>query len=298
MVVTDALLKRARALLTNDGAPPFGGPAGDAKEAPKSYPRGSGYMLVCGPEVVNQISNPSVSYGTFVTTATHTDPSQLVTGEVAKWINYRIVESNFIPRFTRLGNTTEANASGSGFGVTGLTVTASLVGGLATGTYFYKVTRKNLLRGFEEEISIAHSTATGGANGRFAFVLPSTAGFVYNIYFDKTSGGGTNADSNLGLVHENAPAGATRNVDAIAGAATAAPPQNINSAVSLVHPIFIVAQSALAWCGFYKTRMLMSGTGATKDDPLAQRRTLGYKFFGKAVIKDQTRLLRLEVADA
>jgi N4-gp56 family major capsid protein len=299
MVVTDALLKRARALLTNDGAPPFGGPAGDAKEASKSYPRGSGYMLVCGPEVVNQISNPSVSYGTFVTTATHSDPSQLVTGEVAKWINFRIVESNFIPRFTRLGNTTEANASGSGFGVTGLTVTAAASGGsLTNGTYFYKVTRKNLLRGFEEEISIAHSTASGGGTASYTFVLPSTAGFVYNIYFDKTAGGGTNADSNLGLAFENAPAGATRVVTAIAGAATAAPPQSINNNVSLVHPIFIVAQSALAWCGFYKTRMLMSTTGATKDDPLAQRRTLGYKFFGKAVIKDQTRLLRLEVADA
>lgn len=42
----------------------------------------------------------------------------------------------------------------------------------------------------------------------------------------------------------------------------------------------------------------MSGTGATNTDPLAQRRTVGYKFFGKSVIKDQTRLLRVELASA
>jgi hypothetical protein len=63
-----------------------------------------------------------------------------------------------------------------------------------------------------------------------------------------------------------------------------------------IHPVFIVGEAALSWAGFYKSKVLMSPTGATKDDPLAQRRTVGYKFFGKAVIKDQTRLLRLEVA--
>jgi hypothetical protein len=63
-------------------------------------------------------------------------------------------------------------------------------------------------------------------------------------------------------------------------------------------PLVNACLSALAWAGFYKPRMMMSPNTATKDDPLAQKRTIGYKFFGKAVIKDQTRLLRLEVADA
>lgn len=302
MTISDGLLKDARAQLANDGAPAYGAPAGDAKEVSTGFARGNGYILVCGPEIVNDISSPSVSYGTFVSYANFNASEKLVTGEVGKWINFRVLETNFIPRFTRLGNTTVANASGSGFGVTGLTVTASLTGGLANGTYFYKVTRKDLLRGFEETISIAHSTATGGASGRLAFVMPSTSGFVYNIYFDKTSGGGTAADSNLGLVASNVAASSTTNVDAVAGASAAAPPGSVGSSsitdVSLIHPVFIVAQAALAWCGFYKPKMMMSPNTATKDDPLAQKRTVGYKFFGKAVIKDQTRLLRLEVVNA
>jgi hypothetical protein len=49
---------------------------------------------------------------------------------------------------------------------------------------------------------------------------------------------------------------------------------------------------------FYDTKFIRSAPGATDADPLAQRKTIGYKFFGKSVIKDQTRLVRLEVASA
>lgn len=299
MIISDGLLKDARATLTNAGAPPFGGPAGDAQNSSKGYARGSGYILVCGPEVVNDIMTPSVNYGSFVNIAAFTDPGLLLTGEVGKWLNFRVVESNFIPRFTRLGNTTVAASGAAAMGLTGLTVTGSSgPGGLANGTYYWKLTRKDLQRGFEEVISIAHTTATGGASGRIQFALPSTAGYVYNVYFDKTSGGGTSADSNLGLVAQNQVASATVNVDAVAGASTAQPPANIENTVSLVHPVFIVAQEALAWVGFYNTKILMSPATATKDDPLAQKRTIGYKYFGKSVIKDQTRLLRLEVCSS
>jgi N4-gp56 family major capsid protein len=116
------------------------------------------------------------------------------------------------------------------------------------------------------------------------------------VYFDKTSASTT--DAGLGLVAQNAAAGTTVTVTAVAGASAAQPPANIENTVSLVHPVFIVAQEALAWVGFYNTKILMSPATATKDDPLAQRRTIGYKYFGKSVIKDQTRLLRLEVCSS
>lgn len=300
MTISDGLLKDARAQLANDGAPPFGGPAGDAKDATKGYPRGSGYILVCGPEVVNDIMNPSTSFGTFVSVAVYNDPGMLLTAEVGKWLNFRILESNFIPRFTRLGNTTTIVNTGTDAGITGLLVTAVDGGGSLTSatSFAWKITRKDLLRGFEEAISIIHTTtsAAAGNDESFTFALPSTAGYVYNVYFDKTSASTT--DAGLGLVAQNQAAGTTVTVTAVAGSSAAQPPANINNAVSLVHPCFIVAQEALAWAGFYKTRILMSPDSATKDDPLAQKRTIGYKFFGKAVIKDQTRLLRLEVCSS
>lgn len=302
MTISDGLLKDARAQLANDGAPAYGSPAGDAKEVASGFSRGQGYILVCGPEIVNDISSPSVSYGTFVSYANFNDSSKLLTAEVGKWLNFRVLETNFIPRFTRLGNTTIANASGSGFGVTGLTVTAVDGGGSLTSatSYAYKVTRKDLLRGFEEAISIIHTTtsAAAGNNESFTFALPSTVGYVYNVYFDKTSASTT--DAGLGLVSANNAASSTVTVTAVATGAQ--PPGSVgsstNTTISLIHPVFIVAQSALAWCGFYKPKMMLSPNTATKDDPLAQKRTIGYKFFGKAVIKDQTRLLRLEVANA
>lgn len=301
MTISDGLLKDARAQLANDGAPAYGSPAGDAKEVASGFSRGQGYILVCGPEIVNDISSPSVSYGTFVSYANFNDSTKLLTAEVGKWLNFRVLETNFIPRFTRLGNTTIANASGSGFGVTGLTVTMSGPGAgtLANATtYAYKVTRKDLLRGFEEAISIIHTTATAAASSTCTFVLPSTVGYVYNVYFDKTSASTT--DAGLGLVSANNAASSTVAVTAVATGAQ--PPGSVgsstNTTISLIHPVFIVAQSALAWCGFYKPKMMLSPNTATKDDPLAQKRTIGYKFFGKAVIKDQTRLLRLEVANA
>jgi hypothetical protein len=162
------------------------------------------------------------------------------------------------------------------------------------------VTRKDVLRGFEEAISIIHTTTSTstGDNESFTFAMPATAGFVYNVYFDKTSASTT--DAGLGLSFSNVAAGATATVIAVAATAAAQPPQDIGTStdVTLVHPVFLVAQSALAWVGFYKPKMMLSPATATKDDPLAQKRTIGYKYFGKAVIKDQTRLLRLEVVNA
>lgn len=301
MTISDGLLKDARAQLANDGAPAYGSPAGDAKEVATGFSRGQGYILVCGPEVVNDISSPSVSYGTFVSYANFNDSTKLLTSEVGKWLNFRVLETNFIPRFTRLGNTTIAVASAADMGLTGFSITSANLGSLANSTsYAWKVTRKDLLRGFEEAISIIHTTSTGAADESFNFVMPSTAGYVYNIYFDKTSASTT--DAGLSLVAENVAASSTTNVAAVGGASAAQPPGSVgsstNTTVSLIHPVFIVAQAALAWAGFYKPRMMMSPNTATKDDPLAQKRTIGYKFFGKAVIKDQTRLLRLEVVNA
>lgn len=300
MTISDGLLKDARAQLANDGAPAYGSPAGDAKEVATGFSRGQGYILVCGPEIVNDISSPSISYGTFVSYANFNDSSKLLTAEIGKWLNFRVLETNFIPRFTRLGNTTTAVVSTGTMGLTGFVITAVATGGAlpATTSYAWKIVRKSLVRGFSEDISIIHTTTSAGGVGinSFTFAMPSTAGYVYDIYFDKTSASST--DAGLGLAVSNVAAGATGTVTAVATGAQ--PPQDIgtDTNVTLVHPIFIVAQSALAWCGFYKPKMLMSPNTATKDDPLAQKRTIGYKFFGKAVIKDQTRLLRLEVVGA
>lgn len=298
MKISDTVLGKARVTLVNAGAPPRGGPSKDAKQVAASgnFANGLNYVAICGPEVIQDVMSPSTSFGTFAAAATYNNAKQLYSSEVGTWLGFRFVETNFIPKLVRLGNATVAAAEGSDVGgITGLTldVQNGASGALASSTTFYwQVTRKDLLRGFEEAISIVHSTATGVGDDAFVFTMPSTAGFVYNVYFGTTA-------TNLKLHAQNVAASGVTTVNSVpaTGASYVIPLQATGSGdPSALHPVFIVAESALAWCGFYKAKMLVSPNGATKDDPLAQRRTIGFKFFGKAVIKDQDRLLRLEVA--
>lgn len=300
MKISDTALGKARVTLVNDGAPPRGGPSKDARQVATSgnFANGLNYVAICGPEVIQDVLQPSTSFGTFVAAATYNNAKQLYQSEVGTWLGFRFVETNFIPKLVTLGNAAVAAAAGADAGgITGLTTAVSNgAGSLSVGTtYYWQVTRKDLLRGFEEAISIVHSTATGGSDDTFAFTMPSTSGYVYNVYFGSSS-------TNLKLHAENVAASGVSTVLTVpaSGDAYVAPlrASGDGSDPASVHPVFIVAEGALAWCGFYKAKFMMSPTGATKDDPLAQRRTVGFKFFGKAVIKDQDRLLRLEVASA
>jgi N4-gp56 family major capsid protein len=298
MRISDAVIGQIRVTLVSAGAPPRGGPSGDARQTATSgnFQNGLNYVAIAGPQVIQDVMSPATSFGTWVSAATYNNAKQLYAAEAGTWLGVRFVETNFIPRFVLFGNTTTAAAVGANAGGTGATLSVGS-GTLANATYFWKMTRKDLLRGFEEFISIEHSTATAAASSSLQFVLSATAGFVYNIYLGASTG-----DANLRLAVQNAAAGSTNNITAVPGSLVT-PPASLRNVLdgndpSALHPVFVVAEAAVSWVGFYKPRFLMSPTGATKDDPLAQRRTTGYKFFGKTVIKDQTRLLRVELASA
>jgi N4-gp56 family major capsid protein len=304
MTISDTIIQKVRITMVNAGAPPRGSSSGDAKAVATSgtYLGTSNYVAVSGPEVLGDVMRPSNSFGTWAAVATYNNAKATYASEVGTWQNVRFVETNFIPKFVLLGGTTTAVVTTNAFGTNTPTVTSAAAGGVLTnGTYFFKVTRKDLLRGFEESISIPHSMASGGGTAQFTFNFTGlTAGFVYNIYFDTVLGGGTGTDATLKLAGTgNVAVGASPIVTNVGTGATA--PANLRNVLdgadpASINPVFVVAEAALAWAGFYKSKIMMSPTGATKDDPLGQRRTVGYKFFGKAVIKDQTRLLRLELA--
>ena len=301
MRLNETVLHNAKVTLSLAGAPPIGGPSGDARVVKTgSYLNGNDYLAICGPEVCADLMQPAVNLGTFVSQALYANQKNLYNNEVGKWLGFRFVESNFLPRFGLFGNTTTAVTLGADFGTGTPVCNVITSGGNFNGTIFFKITRKNVLRGFEEDISIAHTVATGGASRQLTFAFPSTAGFVYNVYVDTTATGGAGADSGMRLVAENVAPGATTTVSA-APTVGRFPPDNINITANAlpiprIHPVFLVAQSALAWVGFYDAKFYTTGTGAEKSDPLAQKRTVGWKFFGKTVIKDQDRLLRLELA--
>lgn len=317
MTMSDTILHQARITLGSPqsgagGAPPRFGPSNmkenaTGQAATGSLLGGSHYLAVCGMQVSADIMKMAASTGLWSSVAQYQNAKAIYNGEVGTYLGFRWVETNFIPEFRRLGNTTAAvsSAASNGGGITGFTITAvnSPSGGTlkSSTTYYWKVTRKNLLRGFEEAISIAHSTATAatGDDEAFDFAFPATAGYVYNLYFDKTVDGGAGTDATLGLVEENIAAGATVRVLTEATSSTTAPANNNTTGpVDAVFPVYLIGDGWLGWVGLQDLRTYVTGDGATKDDPLAQRSTIGYKFMAKAIILNQLHGLRLEVASA
>lgn len=226
MKISNTVIGQVRVTMVNNGAPPRGGPSGDARQTATSgnFQNGLNYVAIAGPQVIQDVMDPATSFGTWVSAATYNNARQLYAAEIGTWLGIRFVETNFIPKFVLLGGTTAAASAGSDAGgITGLTLAVG-VGSLSSATYYWKVTRKDLLRGFEEALSIEHSTATGAASTSLSFTMPSTAGYVYNIYLGSSTG-----DSNLKLAVSNAAASSVNNVTAVSSSTTTAPASLRNS---------------------------------------------------------------------
>lgn len=305
MKMSDALLTRAVVQLSDAGAPPRNGPSGVRVESSGDLRQGNAYAAVAGPHVIGEIRQPGTVLGSWVSVAMYNKPGDLYNAEVGTWLGVRFIETNFIPKFTLLGNGTTVVASGGSGGITGLVVTAVDGGGSLNGSstvYFWKVTRKDLLRGFEEAISIAHSTtstAAGTNNDSFTFTLPSTIGFVYNVYFDTVQGGGTGTDATLGRTHQNQAAGVTATVTAVPSATNTAPANIVSDgSVTTIHPVYIHAAETCNWVGLQNLEFMQTPDSPFYGNLLKQNRWFSYKFMAKTMVRDQTRLLRLEVASS
>jgi N4-gp56 family major capsid protein len=314
MTITDKIIHKATLTLENAGAPPRDGP-GNMKEQAAAGPlsgsiRGSGnYVGVTGGEIVRDIETTAVASGMWTAYHQYQDKQDLYNGEVGTYLGVRWVGSNFLPKFTRLGNKTTAAALGADAGgITGLTT--AMVDGTAAGivsatAYKWKVTRKDLTRGFEEAISAVHTTAAGGAgdNDGISFTFPNVTsptggGYVYNLYF--SDAGNTGTDAHLFLVAQNVAASGVYVVNALPTTGANPPPSNRVSGGDAtdpdnIYPCWLLGQQWLAWVGLQDLQVLTTGGAPDKADPLGQRSTIGYKFFAKACILDQTRGLRLEL---
>lgn len=304
MVLDDTVLAKAVNTMKDNGVPTRDGPAQeDAKQtAASGNIMGNGhYVAITDPQVLSEIQKPSTSFNTFAAVATYNKAQATYNYEVGIWKGVRWVETNFIPKFRILGGTTAAVVSGNAFGTNTPVVTAVGTGGTLTSatTYFYKVTRKSKLRGFEEDISIAHSTSSGGAGNDESFTFNFsglTAGYVYNLYFDSVQAGGTGTDATLFRHTANIEVGTTVTVTAVVASGTN-PPDNVNTTgTPVIHLVYIHGAESCSWVGLQDLKVMMSKDEATTDDPLQQRRTLGWKFMGKSIIRTQEFMLRLEVA--
>jgi len=296
--LTDAVIQRARISMADAGAPAREGPSEELVKGNEKGGRALGaaaYVAVCGPQVMGDVIAQASSTGSWSSVAIYQNAKALYTAEVGTWLGVRFVETNFIPKFNLLGNSTAAVSSGGSAGITGMVITAVDGGGSLTSatTYYFKITRKSLLRGFEEDISIEHSmsSASTANNESFTFAFPSTAGYVYNLYFGSATG-----DSNLKLHSQNNAAGTTATVTAVPSSTTTAP-ANPPSSGATVHPVYVHAAESCKWVGLQDLKTYITG-GTDSSNPLAQYRKVGYKFMAKTLVPDSTRLLRIEVCSA
>lgn len=310
MKMSDSVIEKAYVTLVDGGAPKRGSLKGDddymeGGESSSSIQPSAHFVAIAGPQVMADIRS-FATLGSWLDVAMYNSVQKIYNAEVGIWRGMRWIESNFIPKFNTLGNTTAAVASGASGGITGLVVTAVDGGGSLNSatTFYWKVTRISLTRGFEEDISIAHSTASAAAGNdeSFTFALPSTAGYVYNVYFDNVATGGTGIDAELSKVNSTpAAAGSTVTVTANPSASGTHPPAATAAATATaktVHPVYIHGDESCAYVGMQDLKMMVSPDGPTTANPLGLRKTLGYKFMGKTVILNQSFMIRVEVASA
>lgn len=258
-----SVFDRARANMNTLGVPGYSGDL---------------FAALVGPEVESDILADPSAVTSFSAAQLNNGKENLEMGKVGKWRGIELYRSNFVPRFNQI------------IGAVAAPVAAA--GGALTGTVYHKVTRKNLARGFEEDIQLQASTAMG-ANTQLTFTAPATAGYVYNVYAGSLTG-----DANLFLARENLPPSTTFVLTTLPTSGQNAP---ATPAVGVtVHPVYIFAKDGLDWVEL--TELAMKGSitpaGATDSDPLSQRRKVGTKYMAKAGIRDNDRVKRIEVASA
>ena len=253
---------------------------------------------------------------TFIESAKFQNLEPLTTGEFGEWQGVRWQESNFIPSYKRhsaeLYTTigyTEAVPSGD---------TA-----IANTTHYCAVTAFDSA-GFESIFTVLDngtSTMTGTSSGSddvIKFVLPAlgtstdsgvetptashkfdTGPVAYNIY------AGT-ALATMTLQATNLPAGSyylcsastLGSINHIVYSTTGAvcpvqPPTGVT-----VHNLFIFGNEWFSVCEIDGIKTMLTPSGAQKGDELAQRRSVGWKFFAKALITNQNFGIRIESASA
>lgn len=307
MKANDDAIGKAYVTLGDAGAQPRGSMGGvdNYEKAGVSKPSQlvgpNAYLGICGVQIAQDIRRAAMAYGTWAAARTFNDEGALNKNFVGQWNGINFVETNFIPKYKLLGNTTVAVVTTASFGTNTPTITSATTGGTLTDatTYNWKVTAKDLTRGFEENISIEHTTATGSSanTNKFTYDFTGcTAGYVFNVYFGSATG-----DANLKqFATTNIAVGATAVVGAVPGTSITAPQSLRNSLdgsdPTTIHVLYLHGEESCIWSELQDLQFMVIENKPAPGNLLGLNQWVSYKFLGKSMIANQSFLLRCEFA--
>lgn len=307
MKASDDVIGKAYVTLGDAGAQPRGAPGAvdnyDKADTgkPSTLVGPQAYLGICGMQITQDVRRAAMAYGTWAAVGTYNSAQDVRMNVVGLWNGIRWVETNFIPKYQRLGSATVAVTTTNSFGTNTPTITSASTGGTLTdgATYYWKITAKDLTRGFEEYISIEHTTAaTSSANTNkftFDFAL-CTAGYVFNVYFGSATG-----DSNLKQFSTtNIAVGSTAVVTAVPSSTTTAPASlrasGDGSDPSYIHVLYLHGEESCIWSELQDLEFMVVENKPAPGNLLGLNQWVSYKFLGKAMRCNESFMLRCEFA--
>jgi N4-gp56 family major capsid protein len=287
-------ITRATAILETLGAPRYNGDemtdtrldanAGGqrASDNPRGMPHYTAVLHTLA--VADMRENPTINQAW-----TFSDINRLYNYELGEWGGIRFCRSNLVPTFT---------------GVTAITGTAGTVGSLATNAnYFIQVTAQDTQNQYESRIyGVSGAINVTGPNGSISVVLPTVAGFTFNVYINA----GANTPVNLGVCAAGPTVGPfAGQATQLAGGQTViitgiglpqVPPAAPANGIT-VYPCFIFGRGAYGQVILDNVRFTYL-KDADKADALNQLRIVGWKAFYGTLLENVQFFMRIESTSA
>lgn len=291
-VIDPHTVNRTVAAMKTNGAPRFMGDemtdaeldadAGGARasDSPRRMPH---YVVIAHTLVVGDFSENS----TVVTAWSYSDLNRLYNYEVGEWRGTRWVDSNLVPTWT---------------GVAAINGTNGTAGTLATGTYYIQVTASDTQNQYESRVyQVSGSVSVTGPTGSVSVVLPSLAGYTFNVYI-----GTTTSPSNLALCASGPTSGpmagqatqlAPGQTVVLTGTGLAQTPPAAPATGVTVYPTYVIGRGAYGQVKLDDVKISWLDR-PDKSDPLNQLRVIGWKVFYGTIILNNTFFARIESASA
>lgn len=265
--------------------------AGKPSMASKSPAGRKHYVVVCRPEVEADLRENS----TVVLAWANSDVNRLYNDEIGEWGGTRWVASNMMPYFVGVA----APVINTPSTTNGNFTTSTTGGALANGTYYVQITGSLTQQGYETAIGIASaSMAVGGTGaGSVTVTLPTTTGYLYNVYLDTVATpahlGVSGSGPTVGPLAGQAVGLAPGAVVTITGVGVSRTPPAAPAATISVFPTFFFGRDAYGQVMLDDMKFYFLDK-AEKVDPLNQLYMVGWKCMWNTIILNNNFMGRVE----